>query len=204
MTRPYLTAIVALVGTLALSSNLTAQRRGLVDVTPPNDRRGFWIEGGIGWGGEAYKFANEPWAPTLGKPTFNLQLGGTVNSSLRLGVEWASWWNNYQNQDGYNVTEGLNHVNAVARIYPVSSLGLYGKAGVGLGISSASVEYGTGTSETGFGYSVGAGYEIKVSQTIFITPAANWFWSSYQQREEATLHERLYNFSLSVTFQPGR
>lgn len=204
MTTSLRPVLLALAATALLASDALAQRRGLVDVTPPHHRRGFWVEGGLGWGNEAYKFGGDPYSPTLGKPTFNLQLGGTVNPHLRLGGEWNVWWNNYQNEDFYDVNEALHHVGAVARIYPATALGLFLRGGVGLGITSASVDYGTGTSETGFGYNAGVGYEIKVSNVLYITPQAVMYWSSYQKRGDETLYERLGAISLSVTFQPGR
>ena len=60
------------------------------------------------------------------------------------------------------------------------------------------------TTETGFATVLGAGYEIKLSNKLFLTPAFDWFQSSYQKRDDETLHERLFNFSLSLTWQPGR
>ena len=197
-------ATLALASATLLAADAAAQRRGLVDVTPPHHRRGFWVEGGLGWGQESYKFASDPYSSSLGKPTFDLQVGGTVNPYLRLGGEWNVWWYDYQNDDGYDVTESLHYVGAVARVYPVTSLGLFAKGGAGLGISSASVDYGDGTSETGFAWNAGVGYEIKVSRTLYITPQAGWYFSSYQKRDDDTLYERLFNLTLNVTFQPGR
>ena len=204
MIRTLRIATLALVGAALLASDAAAQRRGLVDVTPAHHRRGFWVEGGLGWGQEAYKFDSDPYSSNLGKPTFDLQVGGTVNPYLRLGAEWNVWWNDYQNDDGYDVSENLHYVGAIARVYPSKALGLFAKGGLGLGISSASVDYGTGTSETGFAWNAGVGYEIKVSKVLYITPQAAWYFSSYQKRDDATLYERLFNISLNVTFQPGR
>ena len=86
----------------------------------------------------------------------------------------------------------------------VLNLGLFAKGGAGLGITSASVDYGSSTSETGFAWNAGVGYEIQVSKVLYITPQVGWYFSSYQKRDDDTLYERLFNVSLNVTFQPGR
>jgi hypothetical protein len=129
---------VALLGIAAIvfgPDAALAQRKGLVDVSPPHYRHGFWIEGGLGWGEEQYKFGNDPYNEGLGKPTFGLRLGGTVNSHVRLGAEWNIWVNGYQDVggDGYpvDVNETLNAVMAIARIYPSTKLGLFLKGGAG-------------------------------------------------------------------------
>jgi hypothetical protein len=181
-----------------------APRRGLVDVSPTSDRHGLWLEGGLGWGEESYKFGGDPYSSNLGKPTFKFLLGGTVNPYLRLGAEVNTWWNSYQDEvTGYEVHEDLTHLMGIARIYPMKNMGLYFKGGLGVGWSSASVDYGNSTTEAGFAQVVGAGWEVKVSKVLFITPAFDWYWSQYEKRGDATLHERLLNFSVGLTFQPG-
>ena len=208
MSKRVAVAVLALSAIAVLSDSANAQRKGLVDVSPPHFRHGFWLEGSLGWGEEQYKFANDPYTETLGKPTFGLRLGGTVGPHLRLGGEWNIWSNNYQNLDDLNnpvdVNETLNAILAIARVYPTKGLGLFGKGGVGLGITHAGVEFGNSTSETGLAYSAGLGWEIKLGKQIFFTPAVDWYWSSYEQRGDDTLYEKLFNVSIAVTWQPGR
>ena len=208
MVRPIAVAVLALSAIAVIPDSANAQRKGLVDVSPPHFRHGFWLEGSLGWGEEQYKFANDPYTETLGKPTFGLRLGGTVGPHLRLGGEWNIWSNNYQNLDDLNnpvdVNETLNAILAIARVYPTKGLGLFAKGGVGLGITHAGVEFGNSTTETGLAYSAGLGWEIKLGKEIFFTPAVDWYWSSYEQRGDDTLYEKLFNVSIAVTWQPGR
>jgi opacity protein-like surface antigen len=206
MSRAFRVALVAAVlGGMLASSAEAQRRRGLVDVTPAHERRGFWMEGGLGWGREAYKFDDEPgWSESLSKPTFTLALGGTPHGGLRLGGQVTGWWNRYQDEDGFHVTETLTSVLAVGRFYPSRRSGLHLKAGAGLGVSGADVSGGVGTTETGFAYTLGGGYEIQLSPHLFLTPAVDWTRFSFEQRGEPTLRERLLNLSLSVTWQPGR
>jgi hypothetical protein len=189
--------------------HLAAQKRGLVDVSPTHFRRGFWIEAGGGWGEESYKFDGDPvgYAESLGKPTFVFRLGGTVNPHLRLGGEITGWWNSYQNNDEfgvYDVTETLASFMAIARVFPSKKLGLHFTGGAGVGVSSADVDYGNSTSEEGFAYRVGAGWEIRLGKQLFLTPAMDFYQHSYEKRDEPTLHERLVNYNLTLTWQPGR
>ena len=204
MTRSLWVPTLFVLALAMVTTEAAAQRRGLVDVSPTSDRRGIWLEAGGGWGQEAYKFGSDPYSSNLGKPTFDFRIGGTLNPYLRIGAEVTAWWNSYQNDDGYHVNESLTQLMAIGRVYPVKDLGLFAKGGAGVGWTSASVDYGNATTETGFATVLGAGYEIKLSRKVFLTPAFDWYQSSYQKRDDATLHERLLNFSLSVTWQPGR
>ena len=103
-----------------------------------------------------------------------------------------------------NITETLTEILAVARVYPARNLGLYFKGGAGIGVSTTSVEFGDSNSESGFATSLGAGYEIKVSDKLFITPALDYYLNRFEKRGEDTLYERLWNLSVGVTWQPGR
>lgn len=203
-------ALMALVNEAAV-----AQRRGIVDVSPSHFRRGFWLEGALGWGEESYKCTLEicgagvplGYTESLGKPTLSARLGGTVSPHLRLGGEITAWWNQYSDFDDqgeFDVTETLTEILAVARVYPARSLGLYFKGGAGIGVSTTSVEFGDSNSESGFATSLGAGYEIKVSDKLFITPAFDYYLNRFEKRGEDTLYERLWNLSVGLTWQPGR
>ena len=143
MVRPIAVAVLALSAIAVIPNSANAQRKGLVDVSPPHYRNGLWLEGALGWGEESYKFANDPYSAGLSKPTFGLRMGGTLGPHFRLGGEWNIWWNNYQEIDseGYpvDVNETLNAVMAIGRLYPARSLGLFVKGGVGLGITHAGV-----------------------------------------------------------------
>jgi hypothetical protein len=208
MFRPVAVALLGCAAIVFGPDVALAQRKGLVEVSPPHYRHGFWLEGTFGWGEESYKFANDPYNEGLGKPTFGIHLGGTVNPHLRLGFEWTIWVNNYQDVDisnnPFDVTETLNSFMATARVFPSRNLGLFLKGGAGLGLTYASVDYGNSTSESGFATNLGAGWEIKLGHNVFLTPGVDWYQHSFQKRDDDTLYERLFNVSLAVTWQPGR
>ncbi len=206
MSRALSMAMVTLLAATVVTSSAEAQRRrGLVDVSPEHYRRGFWLEGAIGMGGESFAFGNEPYTEAIEKPTVSLRIGGTVNPNLRLGAEFTTWWDEYYSpEDDVNITETLTHLMAIGRIFPAREIGLFGKVGGGLAVTTSHVEFGNTVSETGFGGVLGAGYEIKVSPKLFITPAFDYYVSRFTERNDDTLKERLWNVSIGVTWQPGR
>lgn len=187
------------------ATDALAQRRGLVDVTPDSHRRGFWLDGGVGWGWESYKFGNESWIESLGKPTFTFSMGGTPNPRLRLGGEATVWVNRYQDDEtAENVTETLGSLMAIGRFFPAGNLGLYLKGGAGVGVSAVDLEFGSGTSESGFAYVLGAGWEIALSKRVYLSPGIDWYRYSFEKRGDDTLFERMVNLHLRVTAQLGR
>jgi hypothetical protein len=196
--------LVMVIAALA-ARDVVAQRRGLVDISPDHYRHGFWLSGGLGWGQEAYKYGSDPYSEGLGKPTFSLAIGGTPDAHVRLGGEATVWMNEYQDFDtGENITETLSSVMLTARVFPVRTSGFYLKGGAGLGVTAADVDFGFGSSETGFGTVLGAGYELKLGRSLFIAPEMTWHRSTFEKRGDDTLHERLVNFSVGITWQPGR
>src|SRR5690606_34344593 len=78
---------------LTLPAVATAQRdRGIVAISAPGTRGGFFISGGLGAGAEQFKFSDEEdYSETLTKPTLTLRLGGTPSEQVRLGVEVFGW-----------------------------------------------------------------------------------------------------------------
>ena len=52
MVRPIAVAVLALSAIAVIPDSANAQRKGLVDVSPPHYRNGLWLEGALGWGEE--------------------------------------------------------------------------------------------------------------------------------------------------------
>jgi len=217
-------ALTALAAVLLLtpSSGLMAQRRrGLVDVSPASERHGFWINFSGGAGAENWRFTNE--APSgscsrpVGayqcednwKPSIALGLGGTVNPNLRLGGELNGWiWSHQDNASGAHVTSYLASAMLVGQFYPVSRLGAFVKGGVGLSQSGEDFYGPDDISETGFAYLLGAGYEIKLSRSIFLTPMVSLLHHVSTNPDDidnlGTFHERVLTIGVGITIQPGR
>lgn len=206
-------AVGAMLFTIQASEAQAQRRRGLQDLSDRHERHGAWLTFGLGAGSENYRYSKDPsgWGRVddLTKPSFWLAAGGTVNPHLRLGGEINAWVNEYNDQDGYNVTETLVGGLITGQVFPVRDLGLFIKGGLGISRSGSDVAGGIGTGETGFSYLYGAGYEIKLARNFFLVPAVTMMQhrsSSGQNlpNDAGTLHEKVWTIGIGVTFQPGR
>ncbi len=209
--RRSVAACVALLGLIAgQTSDLHAQRRdrGLVEVSPSGLRGGLYVTGGIGNGMEQYKYSNDALGYTdwLSSPAAVLRIGGTPSSSVRVGGELFGWWNRvYDTQAQSDATETFTAALVDVQLYPSPRAGFYVKGGVGLARSGESFGYGAdGPSENGFGWSVGAGYDIPLSRSVSISPTADFYQGSFAERGQPTITEHVLNLGVSLTFQSGR
>src|SRR4051812_12968825 len=100
---------------------------GLVEVKE-SGRRGFWFGLGLGAGGESNDIGSPGYTDLFYQPTISLRAGGTVNSHLRLGGEFLSWFD----EQG-DATASLSSALFVAQYYPLRTAGLYFKGGLGIG-----------------------------------------------------------------------
>ncbi len=200
----FTTALAALA--LGATSTAHAQQRrdrdrGLVELAEPSLRGGFYLSGGIGAGREQYKFSDEDeFTEPLTKPTITLRLGGTPDPYVRVGGELFGW--------GAETDEGeetFAAVLGVVQFYPLRDGGLWLKAGGGY--AESAVDFYDpdffDTSESGFAWSVGAGYEIQLSRSLAIGPSVELYQGSFSRRGEPTLTERVLNIGGQITFQTG-
>lgn len=206
--RRLLLALVAIAvsGATSIVAAQAGRDRGLVEVGSTGMRWGFFVTGGLGAGREQFKFADEAeYSEALTKPTLAIRLGGTPNRQVRLGGELFAWGNEVPDTDdqigGY---ERFSTIMGIVQFYPAPSQGFYLKGGGGIALSSFDEVFGPTTTENGFGWTVGAGYEIPVSRKVAIAPTVDFYQGSFGQRNEPTLHERVLNIGVAVTFQTGR
>ena len=200
-------------------SDLMAQRRrGLVDISHRNDRHGFWVNLGVGAGSENFRYTNDAGCGgTVGawqcdnnvKPTFTLGMGGTVSRNFRLGGEIHGWvWEHRDNVSDDRVTSYLVGGLLTGQFYPLGNAGLFVKGGLGISRSGEDFQYIGSAGETGFAYLVGAGYEVKLSRSIFLTPVVSMMRHVSTDPSDVdnlgTFHERLFTVGVGLTIQPGR
>jgi hypothetical protein len=217
-TKTQILAALALALFLIPGSDLMAQRRrGLVDISPRSERHGFWLTLGAGAGGENYRYSNVPgWgrASDLYKPSLWLALGGTVSPNFRLGGEINGWINYYTDSTGVGVTESLVGGMLTGQFYPMRDQGLFLKGGAGISRSGTSINSyggysGTSVGETGFAYEIGAGYELRLGRTLFLTPVVNYMEHRSSPGGNTgdnlgNLKERVLTIGVGLTLQPGR
>lgn len=175
--------------------------RGLVELESAALRGGFFLAGGIGAGREQFKFSDETeFTEPLTKPTLTLRLGGTPDPYVRVGGELFGWGAETDEGD-----ETFAAVLGVVQFYPLKDGGLWLKAGGGYAESGIDFFDPTffDTSESGFAWSVGAGYEIQLSRSLAIGPSVEFYQGSFSRRDEPTLTERVLNIGGQITFQTG-
>ncbi|MGH7510742.1 MAG: hypothetical protein ACREMZ_14900 [Gemmatimonadales bacterium] len=193
--------VTVLLSILLFPATAAAQQAppGLVEVSRA-DRRGFWLGLGLGAGGESYDLrTGAGYSSVLYRPTISLRLGGTVSQRLRLGGEILSWIN----EDG-PVVESLSSALFVAQFYPLSSLGLYLKGGLGIGRNAVDFDYGYDVADTGFAGLIGAGYELRLGRRFFLNPVVDVVGHTYSDRIGGSYRERLVNFGLGILVQTGK
>jgi hypothetical protein len=173
--------------------------RGLVLVRDEG-RRGFWIGGGLGRGGETLDLRDGAgYSEELHGPTVSLHLGGTPSQHLRLGGEILAWFH-----DEGLVGESLSSFLFVGQVYPIKSTGLYLKGGLGVGRSEVDFGAGERYGDTGFAGLVGAGWEIRVGRRLYLNPVANLVEHRYDLEGGDNYRERMVNLGIGILYQSGR
>jgi opacity protein-like surface antigen len=205
-------SVIALTFAIGFVGRAEAQRRrGLVDVGSYDERHGFWLNLGIGAGQEQSKFADENnWSDALTKPTGSIIIGGTVNPNLRLGVQLNGWADtHYDAGAATNVTDYLGGLLLVGQFYPSRRAGFYLKGGAGFSRVGTDVPGPGGIHEDGFGWTAGAGYELRLSRNLFLTPMADFYQHRSDTRDvsgvlQPALYDRLITVGVALTIQSGR
>lgn len=208
-------AVSLVTGVLLVGVTVSAEaqrRRGLVDVTPDGRRHGFWMNIGVGAGSEQNRIDDgSPFSKQLTKPSFSLRLGGTVSPNFRLGGEIAGWGYRYYDAATdiqSNRTDYLVGAMLIGQLYPSRRAGFFVKGGGGLSWAGSEFDDFQGFSEGGFAWTAGAGYEIKLSRSIFLTPTIDFM----EHRSTTTndlgqvtpaFIQRVTSIGVALTIQPG-
>jgi hypothetical protein len=143
---------------------------GSATVAAAQEKQGFFFGVGLGYGSLGVSDCDG--CDREGGLSGHLRLGGALSPQLLIGVETTGW---YKDEDGGSVTTGTLTGNAY--FYPSAKGGFFAKGGIGLGSLGVSFDGGGSDSETGFGWQVGAGYDIRVGTKTAITPTVTYFMS---------------------------
>jgi hypothetical protein len=193
-------SFLTLLPLLTAAPNAHAQQPppGLVEVKD-GSRRGFWFGIGLGAGGESNDLAGPGYSELFYQPTVSLRAGGTVGPYLRLGGEFLSWFDEQR-----DAIASLSSLLFIAQFYPLSSAGLYLKAGADIGRNAVNFDYGFDVGDTGFAGLLGAGYELRLGRRFYLNPTVDLVGHSYSGRFNGDYTERLVNFGLGIVFQTGQ
>ena len=162
---------------LAGTAVLIALCASAIAAQKPQTRNGFTISFGVG-AGSAGATCEECGSDRQSAPSGYLRIGGALRQNLILAGEINGWSKEYD-ETGGTATLTIATVNFVAQWYPQPTNGFFLSGGVGAGSMGFDVKVsGLGTisnSTSGFGYQVGAGYDIRVGSNFSLTPFATYF-----------------------------
>jgi len=167
----------------------------------PQRREGFWIGFGLGYGSANVTCDTCGSGPRTGGVTAFLKLGGTPSRNLLIGGAINAW----SHQSG-GATETMGNVTASLYYYPVASGGLFLTGGVGF--SDYNVDTSPSYDGTGWGFTAGVGYDIRVGRNVSLTPVANFVYggvgdlnvSGGGAPSATSWKQNVVDFGLGVTF----
>jgi outer membrane protein with beta-barrel domain len=144
------------------------------------ERAGFWFGIGGGFGSAGVSCDDECGAEGReGSGVALIEGGWTLNPQTRLGLVFNFWSKDDKSDPDFAATVNLYNVSGAITYFPQPDTGFFVKGGAGVAIidvdfsglgSGATVDLGKG-----FGFMVGAGYDIPVWSRVAVTPAVN-FW----------------------------
>lgn len=146
---------------LALLLALAAPRSAPAQEASGGAHRGVWLGGGLGAGVDD---------DGNGGGGGYFRIGGTPSPHILLGGEAIGFV-----REENDVTVSLGNATFVALLYP-SGRGLFAKGGVGFATAAVSVTEGDVTvsaTESGFGSTIGLGYDIRIGGNLYLTPNAD-------------------------------
>ena len=157
------------------------------------ERTGFW--GAIGLGAGYVQQSFEGFEETGTQFFLGFEGGYTINIHFLLGLELSGWL--LQSDDiAYKTKgEGISQVFLITRYYPKKESGLFAKAGGGY-VSHWRNRLGETERLSGWGLTVGAGYDFSMSKKWALTP-----FLTYCAGETENQDYNAFTFGIGFTFQ---
>jgi len=132
-----------------------------------------------------------------------LALGGTLGNHVRVGGQLHGWL--VEGFDAWDPAEGVSVSQAVAvvAVYPWSRRGLFAKAGVGRAYYTDNHPLQFGSS--GWGGTVGVGYDLSLGRKFSLTPVVNYSGGSLGSvvNQIVSIHHRefgVFDFGVGLTY----
>ncbi len=138
----------------------------------PQRRDGFWIGFGLGYGSANIKCDQCVDSSGVGGITGFVKLGGTPSRNVLIGGAINVW----AHSDGTSNTETISNVTASVYLYPQAKSGFFLTGG--LGFSNYYVNSTPSVDGTGWGFTGGAGYDIRVGRDVSLTPVVNFVFGA--------------------------
>ena len=163
-----------------------------VSTAEAQNRSGFWISGGIGAGVNTAESLD---GARLGGGAGYLRLGGTVSEKVLLGVEFNGWT---RSRNGVGNVRSNTTFTAMLYPSPVGSFFLKGGIGVSMVKVSANLAgFSISGTESGFGSTLGLGYDISVG-SVSLTPNMDLLFQTFGGGTSNTTNTLLL-FTIGVT-----
>ena len=120
--------------------------------------------------------------------------GYTVNPNLLIGFEVGGWLLEASDLNEPDEGKGISQVFLITQLYPSKESGFFAKAGGGY-VSMWSNRSDDTRRKQGWGLTVGGGYDIKVNETVALSPFVNFDYG-----EAGNWDYTAITFGLGVTF----
>jgi outer membrane autotransporter protein len=168
----------------------------------PQRREGFWVGFGLGYGSADIRCDNCDSGPRTGGVTAFLKLGGTPSRHVLIGGGVNGW-----SHSSGGATETMGNVTGSLYYYPVAGSGLFLTGG--LGFSNYHVDTSPSSDGTGWGFTAGVGYDVRVGRNVSLTPVANFVYGALADFDVATSgglttatgwRQNVIDLGLGVTF----
>jgi hypothetical protein len=162
-------------------------------------RQGFWGSVGGGYGTAKLGCSNCGDISREGSFSGFLVMGGTLSSSLLIGLEVDGWVKTINNDP-----LRLGGLNGILQWYPAASLGLFVKGGVGLAYARGDLRFPTSVfvDDTGLGYLLGVGFDFPVGSGVAVSPVASFYGGNIGDVQNAQGVEfTVFQFMIALTLQ---
>jgi hypothetical protein len=185
-------ALVAMIGSLA-------PRAAGADPYPQR-RDGFYLGGGFGGGAGAVSVTGNGFSVSSdrqGGAVGSLRMGWGIRPQLSVGMESNAW---ARTQNGARVSFSVATLGAT--YYPNPEQGIYLRAGVGGGSEKLAATSGQTTataSKSGFGFTGGVGYEMRLSPHWALGPALDFGYVSVDEAG-TTISANYVNFTAAMNW----
>jgi hypothetical protein len=137
----------------------------------PQRRDGFWIGFGLGYGSASISCDNCTSGSRIGGFTGFLKLGGTPSRNVLVGASLNGWTRATQ-----GVNESIGNITASLFYYPVTASGFFVTGG--LGFSAYNINSSPEVNGSGWGFTGGAGYDVRVGRNVSLTPVVNYVYGA--------------------------
>ena len=160
-----------------------------------HDHDGFWGSAGLGGGWNTSEGLDDD---QRGGGALYLRLGGTPDQQLLLGGEIIGW-----GREVGDATLTRSNATFTAQFYPIDRGGFFVKGGIGGANVEVSAESGgttVTTSEQGFATTLGAGWDVRLSSNLYLTPNADFLFQAFDAGPNLTSTNTLFLLTVGLTW----